>query len=224
MRRRASSSAAPETVAAGRPAADSACIAAHREGAIGGIISTWAYLMFRWLTTALRALPFWQRPVKASPAKQRPASRERTPPPVPADHVYTVEERRQALAFLARLRPELQAYAVRKMSPKLLASVADQILSEPPGVEEFPAAVRVLTRQFRGDQHGRNSHRAYPKGRSGYEARASARHRRWHGEPEPRRREPRRRGRPSRGDRGNQPRREAVSALIDRSSGAVSMI
>jgi hypothetical protein len=37
-----------------------------------------------------------------------------------------VEERRQALAFLARLRPELQAYAVRKMSPKLLA-VADQI-------------------------------------------------------------------------------------------------
>ena len=104
--------------------------------------------MFRWLTTALRALPFWQRPVKASPAKQRPASRERTPPPVPADHVYTVEERRQALAFLARLRPELQAYAVRKMSPKLLACVADQILSEPPGVDELPAAVRVLTRQF----------------------------------------------------------------------------
>ena len=59
-----------------------------------------------------------------------------------------MEERRQALAFLARLRPELQAYAVRKMSLKLLACVADQILSEPPGVDELPAAVRVLTRQF----------------------------------------------------------------------------
>jgi hypothetical protein len=59
-----------------------------------------------------------------------------------------VEESKEALGFLSRLKPELQAYAVTRMAPNLLTAVTELILAESPGLDEFPAAVRVLKHRF----------------------------------------------------------------------------
>jgi hypothetical protein len=93
-----------------------------------------------------RQVPAWNAQAKPNPEEQRPASLKHTP--IPADYVYTVEESKEALGFLSRLKPELQAYAVTRMAPNLLTAVTELILAASPALDEFPAAVRVLKHRF----------------------------------------------------------------------------